>query len=187
MHSPTLCARSAAETKNRNSSKQPPGTALPRLSPRSDVLLVTYPRFPNKEQVTMPPETPPQIVDVSAATGACGDQLARCCWGAGGARGRHSGVHNHQATCQAPQPRPILPAAGTNLGVEDARRASDSHPDPHLGAARPRSEPLATSRTSRLHMRTCCTKVPRLVRNMLASSAASPCLFAPLSACLSCH
>ncbi|PRW34017.1 hypothetical protein C2E21_7234 [Chlorella sorokiniana] len=30
---------------------------------RHDVLLVTYPRFPNQEQVVMPPETPPQTVD----------------------------------------------------------------------------------------------------------------------------
>lgn len=103
-------------------------------SPRSDVLLVTYPRFPNKEQVTMPPETPPQIVDVS--TGASGSQLAA----AGDARGRHSGCqrsHTYQAACQTPQLRPILPAAGTNLGVEDARWASESDPDPHLRAARP--------------------------------------------------
>ncbi|KAI7843421.1 hypothetical protein COHA_002899 [Chlorella ohadii] len=30
---------------------------------RHDVLMVTYPRFPNQEQAVMPPETPPQIVD----------------------------------------------------------------------------------------------------------------------------
>ncbi len=44
------------------------GCRFPLLPPslRSDVLMVTYPRFPNQEQAVMPPETPPQIVDVSA-------------------------------------------------------------------------------------------------------------------------
>lgn len=59
----------------------PPNPLSP--PPSRDVLMITYPKFPNQEQVAMPSSTPPQLVDVRGGrrTGAvCGRGARRSCW-----------------------------------------------------------------------------------------------------------